>query len=147
MEITLAPGPLAKTPADVWVILATSDHSGKSTPHPVDRRLHKLIADWRKSTSFKFSAGNAAVLPTWGQLPASYVILVGLGRAKEFNVQELQRASNEPAQKKLTLIVLCKSELFYMGAEGESVMPSKYPSSIAEAKRMAKFYGVEWCEQ
>ena len=63
------------------------------------------------------------------------------------DVPELERASDEPAQKKLTLIVLCKSELFFMGAEGESVMPSKYPSSVAEAKRMAQFYGVEWCEQ
>ncbi len=43
-------------------------------------------------------------------------------------------------------LVLCKHELFYQTADGETIK-STYPSSVGEAELQANRLGVPWSEQ
>lgn len=60
----------------------------------VDQALGGIISEELKASSaFTGKLGQTLVLPTYGKIPARYVLVVGLGKAEKLDAKALRRAS------------------------------------------------------
>lgn len=96
MKILAQQGDLAQFEADAIVVNllegVTAPGGGTGA---VDKALKGIISQELKATSprFKGKLGDTLVLPTYGKIPARYVVLVGLGKSEELKANQLRRAS------------------------------------------------------
>jgi leucyl aminopeptidase len=96
MQILAQQGDLAQFEADAIIVNLLE---GVTTPGggtgAVDKALKGIISQELQAENprFKGKLGDTLVLPTYGQIPARYVILVGLGKSDELKAHQLRRAS------------------------------------------------------
>lgn len=108
MKVQVTQGDIAQFQADAIIV---NLFEGVSTPGggtgAVDQALGGILSQeiQSNSKSFKGKLGETLILPTYGKLPARYVIIVGLGKADEMKAFQLRRASASAirACKKLKL--------------------------------------------
>ncbi len=96
MKILAQQGDLAQWEADaiiVTIVEGTKPLTGAALS--VDKALKGMISQELQAAHprFKGKLADTLVLPTYGKLPAAYVILVGLGKPEEIKGQSLRRAS------------------------------------------------------
>lgn len=65
----------------------------------VDQASRGLIREVLESGDFEGKKGQIAVVYTRGSIPARRVLLLGLGKRKEFNLERLRRAFSRAAQR------------------------------------------------
>lgn len=96
MQLQVVPGDIAAFQADAVIV---NLFEGVTTPGggtgAVDKALEGLLSKElaQRSKTFKGKLGETLVLPTYGKLPAPYVIVVGLGKQEEMKAASLRRAS------------------------------------------------------
>lgn len=96
MRVEVQQGDITQFQADAIIV---NLFEGIQTPGggtgAVDKALGGLISDELKANprAFKGKLGETTVFPTYGKLPARYVIVVGLGKADEMKAFQLRRAS------------------------------------------------------
>jgi leucyl aminopeptidase len=96
MRIEVRQGDIAQHKVDVIIV---NLFEGVTTPGggtgAVDQALGGLLSQELSATPsvFKGKLADTLVLPTYGKLPARYVVLVGLGKAEEVKALQLRRAS------------------------------------------------------
>jgi len=96
MQILAQQGDLAQFEADVIVVNllegVTAPGGGTGA---VDKALKGIISQELKAPNprFKGKLGDTLVLPTYGKIPARYVVLVGLGKSEDLKSSQLRRAS------------------------------------------------------
>jgi leucyl aminopeptidase len=106
MEITIKQGSLTEIECDVVVV---NLFEGIKTPAgatgAVNSALDNIISEYViEKDGFKGKFGDTYVIPTYGKIPANKVLLVGLGKAEEFDLNKLRHLSSKVIKK-------CKSFL------------------------------------
>jgi len=101
MKITLKQGSLSEAVCDVLVI---NLFEGVKTPGggtgAVDKALDNLISSYViEKEEFKGKLNEMYVLPTHGKIPADKVLIVGLGKAKDFNLGKIREISSKVIKK------------------------------------------------
>lgn len=95
MQIQVATGDIASYQADAIIVNlfegVTEPGGGTGA---VNQAMGGALADeLRHGASFKGKLGETLVLPTYGKLPARYVVVVGLGKPADLKSLQLRRAS------------------------------------------------------
>jgi leucyl aminopeptidase len=96
MQLQVASGNIEKFQADAIVVNlfegVTQPGGGTGA---VDNALDGLLSAElkRQAKVFKGKLGETLVLPTYGKIPAPYVIILGLGKQEELKASTLRRAS------------------------------------------------------
>lgn len=105
MNVTVAKGLLEETKANILVV---NLFEGVKVPGgatgAIDIALGGLISDYviaKEGFCGKF--GEIYVLPTFGKIPADKVMIVGLGKTKDFNLNKLRVLSAKIVKKALKL--------------------------------------------
>lgn len=95
MKIQVQLGDIAQATADVVVVnLFEGITQPAGGTGAVDAALGGVISqELTQSSNFKGKLGETWVFPTYGKIPARYVVLVGLGKADKLKSRELRRAS------------------------------------------------------
>jgi len=96
MQILAQQGDIAQFKANAIVVNllegVTSPGGGTGA---VDKALGGMISQELQATNPRFTGklGDTLILPTYGKIPATYVILVGLGKSEDLKALQLRRAS------------------------------------------------------
>lgn len=98
MKLNVKTGSLATEKADL-VVLGLFEEQTKLTDSAaeIDKALGGVIADLLSSGDFKAKQHQTLLLPTGGKLPAKRVLLLGLGKQADFNVERLRQAAGKMA--------------------------------------------------
>ncbi|MCK4588855.1 MAG: leucyl aminopeptidase [Nanoarchaeota archaeon] len=95
MKINLEIGKSHTTKSNLLVIgMFEKDQPDKHLDEALDNEISSLI----KSEEFKGEAGQIKVITTLNKLPARKLLLVGLGKKKEFTLEKLRRAAAASAK-------------------------------------------------
>jgi len=105
MEIKLNQANLAGVFCDVLIV---NLFEGIKTPGggtgAVDKALDGLISSYViEKEAFKGKLNQMYVLPTYGKIPADKVIIVGLGKSEEFNLNKVREVSAKAIRKAKSL--------------------------------------------
>jgi leucyl aminopeptidase len=93
----LTTDPLKKKTAALIIGLLEEEKTLSPLLGAVDSALGGEIARMRKNGEIRGKAGETTLLPTYGRLPARFVLLAGLGRAEAVTSESLRRASGTAA--------------------------------------------------
>ncbi|HOW98020.1 MAG TPA: leucyl aminopeptidase [Kiritimatiellia bacterium] len=94
MKTRLVSVPLARQPADGWLLFAFQDEPVPVPgSDPVSRRLDRMLKDWRARHDFIGKLNQVAVISSWESLPARSIVLAGLGKKKDFHVARFRQAA------------------------------------------------------
>ncbi|MDO8587671.1 MAG: leucyl aminopeptidase [Armatimonadota bacterium] len=100
MRFSVSQGSLTEASCDALIVNLFQDvkHPGGGTG-AVDRALGGAITQLIADEGFEGKLGQTAALQTYGRIPATKVILVGLGKAEEFTTDGVRRASAAAAKR------------------------------------------------
>ncbi len=95
MDVTLQIGDICTTSVDVVVV---NLFEGVTRPGggtgAIDKALGGILSEELKhGKTFHGQLGETFIFPTYGKIPARYVVLVGLGKQEDFKSLQLRRAS------------------------------------------------------
>ncbi len=105
MEIKVNQGSLTEAKCDVLIInLFEGVKSPGGGTGAVDNALGGLISSYViEKEGFKGKFGEMYVLQTFGKIPADKVLVVGLGKSSEFNLNKIRELSSKAVNKALSL--------------------------------------------
>lgn len=105
IEISIVKGLLEETPANVLVLnLFEGVKIPAGATGAIDIALEGLISKFViEKEGFDGKFGSMYVLPTYGKIAADKVLLVGLGKNKEFNLNRLRELSEKVIKKCLKM--------------------------------------------
>lgn len=101
MEIKVRQGSLTEVDCDVIIVNLFEDvkHPSGATG-AIDKALNNIISEHvLGKDDFKGKFGTTYVIPTYGKIPASKVLLVGLGKPEEFNLNKIREISAKAIRK------------------------------------------------
>lgn len=90
MKITLSPAPLADQKKDALIVFF---RGSEALLPDGGGPLAKLVANLAATSAFKGEAGQVALFPTLGQLPARQLLFAGLGEPRHFHNGLLEQAA------------------------------------------------------
>lgn len=101
MKITVKQGSLTDVSCDVLVInLFQGVKNPGGGTGAVDKALGNLISSYViEKEGFKGKLNEIYVLPAHGKIPADKVLLVGLGKSEEFNLNKIREVSSKVIKK------------------------------------------------
>jgi leucyl aminopeptidase len=99
MDIVVRSGAIETQPAGAIVVGLFEEEAPAGSAAAVDRALDGAIADLIAGGDLKGELGQAAVLYPRGVLPARRVIVVGLGKRDEFDLDAVRRAAGLAATR------------------------------------------------
>jgi leucyl aminopeptidase len=92
MKLNFKDGELLKQKADALIVGVFED--GLDAPSKeVNAKLNGKIAELLKTEEFKGKSNTTALIHAFGKLPAERLVLVGLGKGKEFSIEKLRQTS------------------------------------------------------
>ena len=139
MEITVKAGQIQQEEAELIVV---NLFEGVKTPGgatgAVDKALGGLITDLIASGDFKGKPNELAVLYTQGAIPAKRVMVAGLGKEEEFDLDKVRDAAGTVAQRVRQLGIKSYSTIVHGG--GKAGLPVEMASqAIAEGTILALY--------
>ncbi len=100
MEIKVVTGKLNKAKVKAIFSFAFSeDRKIHNDVQELDKQLGNIISNLRREQKFDGSEGKMLVVPTYGKIPADYVVLVGVGSKKKANLDTIRRAGANSIKK------------------------------------------------
>jgi len=96
---------MAQQKADAWIILSFSDKRLPPADNAITKRLRRMAEGWMKTSGFSGKHGEITSFPSWENLPAKVVVLLGLGSRIDLTPGRAQRAAATAARlaKRLSL--------------------------------------------
>lgn len=91
--------PGVKTKADLLIVGATRGPELRPSAAEADAALDGRLAAHLGKSGFKGDLGDATVFPTLGRLPASAVMVVGLGPKEDLGHEQVRRAAGVAARR------------------------------------------------
>ncbi|MFA6989019.1 MAG: leucyl aminopeptidase [Candidatus Gastranaerophilaceae bacterium] len=163
MEIKLKQGSLTQQECDVVIVnIFEKVKKPEGATGEVDKALDGLISDYIiEQQDFNGKFGEIIVIPTYGKIPAKKVLVAGLGKAEEFDLNKIRLLSSKIIKKCKTLPKVKKiCSLLHGGGIGGlnpyncakvitegtllgSYSFDKYKSEKNEDKKIAEFEIVE----
>jgi leucyl aminopeptidase len=120
MQLQVSQGDIAQFKADAVIVNlfeGVTDPAGGTGA--VDKSLGGLISDELKNGKrFKGKLGETLVLPTYGKIPARYVVVVGLGKAEELKSLQLRRAAAASVRACMSLKIQSAATLLHAAGIG-----------------------------
>lgn len=99
MKFTIQTRDLATIRTDLLVV---NMHDGKIDNHTfanrIDRKLGGELRRLVKREKFEGKAGQAKLVNTHGKIPANYVLILGLGEKKKFNLEVVRKGAGRAVQ-------------------------------------------------
>lgn len=101
MELKIKKDSLANVSCDVLIINLFEDvKTPGGATRAVDKALDNLISSYViQKEKFKGKLNEIYVLPTFGKIPADKVLIVGLGKSEEFNLNKIREVSAKVIKK------------------------------------------------
>jgi len=94
MEIIIQHGELAHIPCDVLIV---NLFEGVTTPGGATGAVDQALSGWITmriaQAQFKGKARSVLEIPTFGKIPAKIVLVVGLGKADQFSLEDVRQAA------------------------------------------------------
>lgn len=105
MNLNVAKGLLEKTPANLVIVnLFEGVKIPAGATGALDIALNNMISNFViKQEEFDGKFGSMYVIPTYGQIEAEKILLVGLGKQKDFNLSKLRELSTKIIQKCMSM--------------------------------------------
>ena len=98
MKVSVSTGKIEKIREEVIGFgLFQGEKKLERTLKEVDSHLHGLVQDMLKQGDFNGKMGKVLLLPTQEQIGARRILLVGLGKKKNFSLEKLRQASGGAA--------------------------------------------------
>lgn len=134
MDIKVVHGSLAEAECDVLVVnLFQGVTNPGGATGAVDKALGGLIKEFViDKDKFEGKFGQTYILQTYGKIPASKVLLVGLGEYKEFDLTHVRELSSKVAKKCESILKAKKVCSVLFGAGVAGLDPKKCACSVAE---------------
>ncbi len=98
MRIYVELGKIEETPSEVSVVSTFEGDALSSSLKVIDKALGGAISEALKSKGFSGKLNQTLVMHTHGKLPAKRVLLVGLGKKAEFNLDCIRQAAASAAK-------------------------------------------------
>lgn len=92
MKLNFKDAELVKQKADALIVGIFEDGLD-AVAKEVNAKLEGKITELLKTEEFKGRSNTTALIHTFGRLPADRLVLVGLGKQKEFTIEKLRQAS------------------------------------------------------
>jgi leucyl aminopeptidase len=92
MKLNFKDAELLRQKADAFIVGVFEDGLD-AVAKEVNAKLDGKIAELLKTEEFKGKSNTTALIHTFGRLPAERLVLVGLGKQKEFSIEKLRQAS------------------------------------------------------
>ncbi|HWQ83179.1 MAG TPA: leucyl aminopeptidase [Anaerolineales bacterium] len=139
MEIRTTVGTLDTQQVDTWVVgVFEGAQELKAAAGQVDAALDGGLLALLQSGEFTGKAGEVIVVYTFGKVPAGRVLLVGLGKEAEFDLEAVRRASGAAVNRGRDLgAQALASELF--GAGRSSYSTADVAQAMAEGGMLALY--------
>lgn len=139
MEMIVAQGDLTQVACDVLVVnlFAGVTHPGGATG-AVDRALGGWITDLISQQQFKGKRNTTLALATFGKIPARWVVVVGLGEAETFGLEQIRQASATVVKKARELKARTIATLLH-GAGIAGLAPESCAQAIAEGTLLGAY--------
>jgi len=101
MQLKVKKDSLANVSCDVLVVnLFEGVKAPEGATGAVDKAIDNLISSYViEKEKFKGKLNEIYVLPTYGKIPADKVLIVGLGKAEEFNLNKIREVSAKVIKK------------------------------------------------
>jgi len=118
MEIKSRQGSLTDIECDVLIVnLFEGVKNPGGATGAVDKALGNIISEYViGKDSFKGKLGDTYVIPTYGKIPASKVLLIGLGKAEEFNLNTIREVAAKAIKKAISFLKAQKVASILHGA-------------------------------
>ncbi len=145
MDVTVAQGNLAQYEADCVIV---NSFEGVTEPGgatgAVDKALGGDISRLLASGDFTGKQGTSALLYTGGRLPAPRVLVVGLGKAEDFDAHAARRAAALAIQEvgKLEGVRTCATVLH--GAGAGNLRPEEAAQAVALGSLLAAYRSPQY---
>lgn len=104
----------------------------------VDKALHGQIGDLIAAGDFKGKLNETAVLYTRGDIPAKRVLLVGLGKQDEFDLDKVRQVAGTAARKARSL-GLSRYATIVHGAGAAGLEPAEAAQALAEGTHLSQY--------
>ena len=93
MHVEAQVGRVEQAPSEVLVLLhLEGEPSLKQEAAAIDKQLNGQVADLLRRGEFEGRAGEALLVHTQGKAPAKRLLLVGLGKRKELQLDAFRQA-------------------------------------------------------
>ena len=100
MELKVITGKLEKAKVKaIFSFAFTEDRKIHNDIQALDKLLGNIISLLRKEQKFDGSEGKYLVVPTYGKIPADYVVIIGVGSKKKANLDTIRRAGANAVRK------------------------------------------------
>lgn len=139
MQIQVNVGAIEEVSVDAVIVSVFKDATAFSEPvQSLDAALDGAITALVKSGDFVGAAGQTSVLYTANKIPASRVIVVGLGLEDSFTVEGVRRASALAAKSVKSLNVTHVATLVH-GLGAATLTPAQAAFAIVEGSLLALY--------
>jgi len=140
MEIRLKQGSLTDIKADIVVI---NLFEGVKTPGgatgAIDKALDNLISSYViEKEGFKGKLNEIYVLHTHGKIPADKVLIVGLGKSEEFELNKIREVASKVIKKAKALKTKSIVSILH-GAGTAGLDPAECAQAIAEGSLIGNY--------
>ena len=94
MKIIAESGKISNVKDELIVIYCTEFEKKKSPFHASKSPLGKLLSEALDDSTFKGEAKKSFAVYTFGKIPAKRVMLIGLGKEKDVNLETIRKGSS-----------------------------------------------------
>jgi leucyl aminopeptidase len=142
MHLTVTSSPPEQTATDLVVVSAFEGARPPERLALLDRALGKQIADLFAAGDFTGKAGQTTLLYGRGQVPATRVLLVGLGKPAEFTVDKARQAAGRAARQARDLGVTGLATVLHgpaLGAGGRVAGAADLAQAVVEGSLLGLY--------
>ena len=139
MELVVQPGDLTQTACDVLIVnLFEGVTQPGGATGAVDRALDGWLARLIAEQQFKGKINTVLELPTYGKIPAKLVLVVGLGKADAFGLEQVRQAAATGIKRALERKARTVATLLH-GAGIAGLPPADCAQAVAEGTLLGAY--------
>jgi leucyl aminopeptidase len=137
MKVSFKDGTILKERSGA-LILGVFEDGLDDTAKKIDQKVGKKISKIISSGEFKGKLNSMSVIHAFGQIPSERVLVVGLGKRKEFTIEKLRQASGTAAKAVRDKGITTAASALHMHEAGDA-SPQEIGQAIAEATQLALY--------
>lgn len=134
MEVKFKDGSPEKVKTDLLALPVKEKQVGELVVRQLDRLLKGRLSEQIKRSNFTGAEGSTLRYSTAGMLPASHVLLIGMGKGNEIEINSWRRAAAQA--RKEAAAVGAEEIAFFVVPEGE---PELMVGAIVEGTSLASY--------